>query len=305
MRFNAAQKRLNSSFVFESMLKFRSLYESPIVSVRDYSCRACRGGPAAEEHAGSNDIVLMRHGVFCRHFGRRSITTEINQATFFSKGSSYRVSHPADCGDRGTVFVVAPDVLNDIIREFNPAIDERPEQLFPFATGPCNSDAFGQHRELLSHLESAQTPPVEPIWADVTALQLIANVLQAAFLRHGLRQQRRRPRTDADHIDRAEAAKSYLASHLGERITLDGVARAVHASPYHLARIFRQRTGMPIHRYLVRLRLRTSLERLAEGANDLTELALEYGFSSHSHYTDAFRREFGRTPSDERRSRAS
>jgi AraC family transcriptional regulator len=135
----------------------------------------------------------------------------------------------------------------------------------------------------------------------VTALQIVADVLEAAFARHGLPRQRRRNGTDADHADRAEAAKSYLASRLAGRITLDDVARAVHASPFHLARVFRQRTGVPIHRYLTRLRLRTAIERLLDGANDLTALALELGFSSHSHFADAFRREFGRTPSDVRR----
>src|SRR5262249_21779409 len=118
--------------------------------------------------------------------------------------------------------------------------------------------------------------------------------------RHGL-PRRRRSGTEADHADRVEAAKTYLASRLGERITLDDIARAVHASPFHLARIFGERTGVPLHRYLTRLRLRAALERLAGGAGDLTALALDLAFSSHSHFADAFRREFGRTPSDVRR----
>jgi AraC family transcriptional regulator len=46
--------------------------------------------------------------------------------------------------------------------------------------------------------------------------------------------------------------------------------------------------------------LRVALERLSEGDCDLTELALNLGFSSHSHFTDAFKREFGRTPSEEK-----
>ena len=98
----------------ENPITFRPLYPSPILGVRDYCCRARRGGPAALEHSGSNHIVLMRHGAFCKHFGRRSVTADANQAVFFSGGSTYRVSHPADCGDRGTVFVPSPRVLNDI-----------------------------------------------------------------------------------------------------------------------------------------------------------------------------------------------
>jgi AraC family transcriptional regulator len=99
-----------------------------------------------------------------------------------------------------------------------------------------------------------------------------------------------------------EAVKAHLASRIGERVSLDDVARAVHVSPFHLARIFQQHTGAPIHRYLTQLRLRTSLERIADGAEDLSALALELGFSSHSHFTDAFRNEFGTTPAEARRS---
>jgi hypothetical protein len=63
-----------------------------------------------------------------------------------------------------------------------------------------------------------------------TALALIAGVLAAAFARHLPPSKRRRNGTDADHAHRAEAAKTYLASRLCERITLDDLAGAVHAS---------------------------------------------------------------------------
>jgi AraC family transcriptional regulator len=288
----------------ENPLTFRSLYDSSIVRVHDYCCRDCRGGPTAEEHSGSNNIVLMRRGAFCKHFGRRSVTADVNQAVFFSKGSTYRVSHPADCGDRGTVFVPSPSVLNDIVRELDPSIDDRAERPFPFVTGPCDSGVFWRHRELVQRLEVAKAKSIllEPLGADVMVLQLIADVLAAAFARYGTQRKRRRSGTDADHIERTEAVKTYLATRLCERITLDEVARSVHASPFHLARVFHQHAGVPVHRYLNRLRLRASLEHLVEGANDITALALDLGFSSHSHFTDSFRREFGRAPSDVRRS---
>ncbi len=106
---------------------FRPLHESPIVSVHDYCCHIARGGPGAEEESDANNIVLMRHGAFSRHFGRRTVTADVNQAVFFSSESTYRVSHPSDCGDRGTVFTVSPRVLNDIVRELDPSIDEHPD----------------------------------------------------------------------------------------------------------------------------------------------------------------------------------
>lgn len=282
-------------------LVYRPLHESPIVSVHDYCCHIAQSGPGGEEESDANNIVLMRHGAFSRHFGRRTVTADVNQAVFFSRDSTYRVSHPSDCGDRGTVFTVSPRVLNDIVRELDPSIDEHPEQPFRFVTGPCASAVFWRHRELVQRLEAAESNSLEPLWADVTALQLVADVLESAFVHRGGAPKPKRWATDADHADRTEAAKAYLAAHMSERITLDDVARAVHASPFHLARIFQKQTGVPVHRYLTQLRLRASLERLAAGAEDITAIALELGFSSHSHFTDAFRREFGRPPSEVRK----
>ncbi len=280
------------------LLTFRTLYDSPMISVRDYICRHEACGQSAEESSDVNGIVLMRHGAFSKHFGKRHITADVNQAVFFSKDSVYRVSHPADCGDRGTTFNVAQSILNDIIRELDPAIDERPDQPFPFVTGPCEASIFWRHREFVRRLESAE--PLEPLWADATGLQLVADVIEDAFERYGSRP-RRRASTIADHGERTEAAKTYLASRMSEAVTLDDVAAAVNASPFNFARIFHQQTGMPIHRYLTILRLRAALERIADPKIEITEIALDLGFSSHSHFTDVFRREFGETPSAVRR----
>ena len=56
-----------------------------------------------------------------------------------------------------------------------------------------------------------------------------------------------------------------------------------------------------MHAYRVQLRLRHALERVAEPAADLASVALDLGFASHSHFTAAFRRAYGRTPGDFRR----
>jgi AraC-like DNA-binding protein len=279
---------------------YRTLHESPIISVHDYCCHSTQGGPGGEEESTLNNIVLMRHGAFAKHFGSRAVTADVNQAIFFSKGSTYRVSHPDDCGDRGTVFSVSPRVLNDIVRELDASVDEHPDQPFQFITGPCSSEVFVRHRHLVQRLEQADVQPLEPLWADVTALQLVADVLESAFSKRGIARKSKRLGTAKDHAERAEAAKSYLATRFAERVTLEDVAGAICVSPFHLARIFQEHTGVPLHRYLMQLRLRVALERLGEQNCDLTELALDLGFSSHSHFTDAFKREFGRTPSEEK-----
>jgi AraC family transcriptional regulator len=56
-------------------------------------------------------------------------------------------------------------------------------------------------------------------------------------------------------------------------------------------------TGETIHAHLTRVRLYAALFEVARSAGELTQLALAVGFSSHSHFTQAFRVEFGLAPS--------
>jgi AraC-like DNA-binding protein len=289
----------DSSMPSPELLTFKTLYDSPMISVRDYICRDLTHDHSPEEESEVDGIVLMRHGAFARHFGKKTATADVNRSTFFAKDSVYTVSHPGDCGDRGTSFVVADSILVDIIRELDPSIDEHPDQKFPFTDGPVDAELFMRHRDFVRRLEQSEVSPLEPLWADITGLQLIADVIEAAYAHSGAKP-RKRPATLEDHAERTEAAKAYLANRIGENVTLDEVASAVACSPFNFARIFQQQTGLPLHRYLTRLRLRAALERLPD-APDITSLALELGFSSHSHFTEVFRREFGKTPSEFRR----
>lgn len=274
-------------------IRYATLHESALVRVQDYVCRASAGGPSAEEEHPRNSIVLMRQGAFRKHLGKRSVVADVNQAVFFSKGSTPRVSHPADSGDRGTVFLVRPETLHEIVRGLDPSVDDRPDRPFPFAAGPCAPETFVRHRNLVRGLRSA----ADPLWADTEALGLCADVLESAFAHAGVRAEVRKDATALDHAERVEAARAFLARDLGARVTLDEVARAAALSPFHFSRVFKHHTGLPVHRYLTQLRLRAALDRLAAGERDLTTLAVELGFATHAHFTETFRREFGMTPS--------
>jgi AraC-like DNA-binding protein len=95
--------------------------------------------------------------------------------------------------------------------------------------------------------------------------------------------------------------RTHALLHLDQRLTLNDLARRAECSPFQLCRAFRQATGGPVHQGLLGLRLQASLERVAEPRSDLTAVALDLGFASHSHFTAAFRRTFGITPSELRR----
>ncbi len=102
----------------------------------------------------------------------------------------------------------------------------------------------------------------------------------------------------------AEAVRGVLARRYTEPLALVDVAAAVGVSPYHLHRRFRAATGWTIHGYRDHLRLREGLARVLDGEQDLSALAFELGYASHSHFTARFRRAFGVTPSSARRGQA-
>jgi AraC-like DNA-binding protein len=101
--------------------------------------------------------------------------------------------------------------------------------------------------------------------------------------------------------DAVSTAQAILAANYEKPVRLDDIARAVGLSAYHLCREFKRVTGMPMRQYLNRLRLHASLEHVADPRFSLTTIALECGFSSHSHFAAAFRNEFRLTPSQARR----
>jgi AraC-like DNA-binding protein len=99
----------------------------------------------------------------------------------------------------------------------------------------------------------------------------------------------------------ADRVKVLLASDLSRRWTLTEIAAEIGGSPAYLTQIFQQVEGIPLYRYQLRLRLARALDLIA-GSDDLSALAAELGFSSHSHFAAAFRQAYGRSPAAFRQS---
>jgi AraC-like DNA-binding protein len=105
------------------------------------------------------------------------------------------------------------------------------------------------------------------------------------------------PRRVAIHdTDCVRKAKAILHESEEPRLTLTDIASEVGVSSIHLTQAFKRSEGVPLYRYQTQLRLGRALAELPE-RDDITDLALDLGFSSHSHFTASFRSAFGVTPS--------
>lgn len=76
---------------------------------------------------------------------------------------------------------------------------------------------------------------------------------------------------------------------------------SVGLSPSHFAKKFRQSTGLSLHRFVNRRRIRGSLESLKDQSQPLGHVALELGFSSQSQFTRLFSVLTGMTPAKYRK----
>lgn len=96
--------------------------------------------------------------------------------------------------------------------------------------------------------------------------------------------------------ERVSRVIAILQRKLAEPPTLEEIGREVGCSPFHLSRTFSAETGMTIPQYLRQLRMEKAAELLRSGKHNVTEAALEVGYSSLSHFSSAFHETFGCCP---------
>jgi len=269
------------------------LYASRTLAVRDVHCRPHGPERGGEEVSDAHTIVFPRSGLFVKHVQGEDLVADANQVLFFRKDEPYRVSHPLSGGDDCTSYAFSARWLAEASALRDPAVLDRRERLFPVTHVPSPARCVLLHHRLRRKLGLSSCDAVE---VETLAMDVLDAVLEAVYERRNGRRNQTHTRTARAHQEQADAVKTVLAARMRERLTLSEVAKAVHSSEFHLARLFRREAGVPIHRYLNRLRLRAAIERLAEGEQDLTGLALDLGFSSHSHFSDSFRREFNVSP---------
>jgi len=267
------------------------LLSTPTLSVGEFHCPPGDASWRETNRIGDRaHLVFPRRSVLIRQLGREPVLATANHTMLYNADQRYRRELHHELGD-DSVFVELPE--------------ETLEQLAGDGRLHGTHVPAGRRTYLLQHLLVRQLRG--HICDELEAEELTSRLVLSALASHVVRQDPVRKRTSADHRGLAEAAKSEIASDLSVRRSLGELARTLHTSPFHLARVFRAETGFTLAGYRQALRLRAALERLSGNDRDLSALALELGFSSHSHFTATFTREYGVPPSavkDPRRIRA-
>ena len=238
-------------------------------------------------HAGAigawPEVVFPGTAVVIAQAGRAAFVADANVAVLYNAGQEYERRPVDPRGDRCHWVAVRPELLAAL-----PALaaGDRPEAPFTRGHTWCDARTYALQALLLGQV--AATQGAEPLAVEETTLRLLGRVFGGEELPGG--------EPPARWRELVESARAAMARDLDQPLALDALARMLGVGPFHLCRVFRRLTGSTLADYRRQLRLRAALQRLPEARGDLSALALDVGFASHSHFTAWFRRCFGFPP---------
>jgi AraC family transcriptional regulator len=265
------------------VLRVRRLFETTLIAIEriDHPPEIDHVDPD-EEASAQYSVNVLERGAFS--IRERTCISRVSPAELFltAPGRIYRYVHderdaaPADVCLAVSFTDAARDAAGSLVGSLRDA-----RAVVPMS----NRRAYVRDR-LLAHLAFGSSP----LALDVIAGELLAGAVEPRDGRlFG-------PSQLAWYGRRVDAARRRLDDQFAADHTLTDLARDAGMSPFHFARVFRELTGVPPHRYLIRRRLAAAAEHLRDGA-PVTDTCFAVGFRSLSHFIHAFRRTYGVPPS--------
>ena len=255
-----------------------TLHRSRLAHVEDSAVAPV--GPPPTGYEPHYQIVFPYFGFFAYGVGHRSWLMDSNRTLFISPGWEFQDEHPVkDVGHAAILVSPARQLLDEICGGMGP------NRCAAFIG--VSHPASMRLRLLTQHMLRLSPEVDDPLHNDewvVHALQEAVSDIRPRALR-------------ASKV--VERAKDLLHARGCERLSLEEIAGEVGVTPVYLTQEFTRSEGIPLYRYQLRLRLSRALLELPD-CDDITGLALDLGFSSHSHFSSAFLKTFGMTPSDYR-----
>jgi AraC-like DNA-binding protein len=265
------------------------VFETPLVRAARFRCSA--SDPRFRDSGPTENflVVFPRTAVWVRHSGSRAFVADPSLATIYNAGQEYTREPISPDGDRCEWLGVSREIALDIAASFDRRACDRCDTPFIPQYAPVGRELYLAQRALFARFDRNS---MDALQAEEAIIGLVTGVIGHAYDRFT---STRVAGFDA-RDDLVQRAKSLLSRNLSAAQSLGGIAVELGVSPFHLCRVFHERTGSTLHEFKTELRLRAALEML--GSSSLSRVAFELGFSSHSHFTSAMRTRFGRTPSE-------
>jgi AraC family transcriptional regulator len=97
-------------------------------------------------------------------------------------------------------------------------------------------------------------------------------------------------------MHRMRRVADYVQANLNATISLQALGDVAQMSVFHFSRLFKARTGVTPHQYVLKLRIARAKSLLNDSSQTMTDIAAQCGFAHQQHFADVFRRNAGVTP---------
>jgi AraC-like DNA-binding protein len=262
------------------------VFESPLVRIGAFRCDRDYLGFQDTGPADNDCFVFPRTAVGIEHEHEPPFAANPNVVTFYNRGQRYLRHGVSDNGDRCDWFGIHREIVREAVGAPQCARHgSQPAEPFPWTRGRCDSATYLHQRRIF---EAARNGSVSPMAIEEESIELLARVASQTVA------------PSSGHREIVHETENVLGARFDQAFRLSQIAALVGVSVFHLCRTFRANTGLSIHGYLKQLRVRNGLERICNERAALSVVALELGFAHHSHFTSAFHREFGMTPTKAR-----
>lgn len=236
-------------------------------------------------------VVFPRTSTWIQHAGSPAFPSDPNNVTYYNQHQEY-TRRPIDpAGDSCDYYAVNPDLLRQIVGTWDPRAADADARIVSISHGPSDADAYFTQRRVYRHVRRETNP--DALFVEETMVGVVERLFGMAY--GAPARAAGRQRDLVDHV------RELIARRFRGPLTIGELAAASGVSAFHLCRIFRTHTGLTIHAYRNHLRLRAALEHVLGSRADLSEVALDLGYCTHSHFTAAFRSLYGITPSAARK----
>lgn len=272
----------------------RYLFQGQNVRIGKFDCDSNHPSFPVTESVADNMFVFTTRPVWIRRQTRSFRYVAPGSMLLHTAGCLLERKREDSQRDRTYWFSVTPQVFDEALRTHGLSASV---PRLAIAPGP------GIQLEVAAMLGDLARNQVTELGVETRVLMLLDSVLHLSSNTTKVDNKllvRRDARAKARRL--SERARAYIDGNIAAPIDLASIARHVGVSSYYLCRLFRSECGITVNEYKVRQRLVRVLEKLAEGhAGNLARLALDTGFSSHSHLTRCFSRQYGLSPSSLRR----
>ncbi|MEW8973129.1 MAG: AraC family transcriptional regulator, partial [Tissierellaceae bacterium] len=103
-----------------------------------------------------------------------------------------------------------------------------------------------------------------------------------------------------EDMERLENIISYINDNLGQKITLQQLAKREHISLYYLSHFFKNKVGISFQEYINTVRLDKATSLLITTNDTITDVAFQCGFSSTTYFNKIFKESYNCTPTEYR-----